>query len=87
MAIFTRALGWSKEEVEVFLVDVRKNIKDMKIHCYWEMHVPNPSNYSNPNVGADTTSLDKSHCKVSGHCERITGAVCICFGILELQLG
>lgn len=37
MAIFTRALGWSKEETEVFLVDVRKDLKDTKIHCYWEM--------------------------------------------------
>jgi hypothetical protein len=47
MAIFTRALEWSKEEAEVFLVDVRKDIKDTKIHCYWEMYVPNLSTLSN----------------------------------------
>lgn len=37
MAIFTRALGWSKQETEVFLVDVRKDLKDTKIHSYWQM--------------------------------------------------
>lgn len=37
MALFTRALGWSVEELEVFLVDVRKEIKSTKIHAYWNM--------------------------------------------------
>jgi hypothetical protein len=67
MAIFTRALGWSKEEAEVFLVDVRKDIKDTKIHCYWEMYVPSLSTLSNADACADTTSLDKSHCKDGEH--------------------
>ncbi|KAF5591101.1 methyltransferase [Fusarium pseudoanthophilum] len=40
LAVFTRpdgqgGLGWSKEEVEVFLTDVRKDIKDVNIHSYW----------------------------------------------------
>ncbi|KAF4953755.1 hypothetical protein FGADI_5748 [Fusarium gaditjirri] len=40
LAVFTRpdgqgALGWSKEEVEVFLTDVRKDIKNVNIHSYW----------------------------------------------------
>ncbi|KAF4339727.1 hypothetical protein FBEOM_6377 [Fusarium beomiforme] len=40
LAVFTRAegqggLGWSKEEVEVFLTDVRKDIKNVSIHSYW----------------------------------------------------
>ena len=38
MAIFTRALGWSKEETEVFLADVRKDLKNTKMHSYWEMY-------------------------------------------------
>jgi hypothetical protein len=37
LAIFTRALGWSKEEVDVFLIGVRDNIKDTKIHAYWPL--------------------------------------------------
>ncbi|RDW57376.1 hypothetical protein BP5796_12826 [Coleophoma crateriformis] len=39
LALFTRALGWSKEKVEVFLVDVRKNMKDTSIHAYWPIWV------------------------------------------------
>jgi hypothetical protein len=37
MALFTRVLNWSKEEVDVFLVSVRKEMKDPKIHAYWPM--------------------------------------------------
>jgi len=36
-ALFTRGLGWSMEELEVFLVDVRKEMKDTKIHCYYNV--------------------------------------------------
>lgn len=37
MALFTRGLGWSADELEVFLVDVRKDLKDRHIHSYWPM--------------------------------------------------
>lgn len=37
VALFTRALNWSTEELEVFLADVRKDIKNSKIHSYWPM--------------------------------------------------
>jgi len=37
MAAFTRGLGWTAEELEVFLVDVRKSMKDTKIHGYYPM--------------------------------------------------
>ena len=37
LALFTRALGWSAEEVEAFCVDVRKDMKDTTIHSYWSM--------------------------------------------------
>jgi hypothetical protein len=37
MALFTRGLGWSVEELELFLVDVRKEMKNTKIHAYWDM--------------------------------------------------
>ncbi|EXL63558.1 hypothetical protein FOPG_20168, partial [Fusarium oxysporum f. sp. conglutinans race 2 54008] len=35
MALFTRCLGWTPEEVNVFLVDVRKDLNNPKIHAYW----------------------------------------------------
>ncbi|KAE9373651.1 S-adenosyl-L-methionine-dependent methyltransferase [Stipitochalara longipes BDJ] len=39
MALFTRGLGWSAQEVEAFLVDVRKDMKDTKIHGYYNISV------------------------------------------------
>ncbi|KAK6223057.1 methyltransferase domain-containing protein [Colletotrichum tabaci] len=39
LALFTRALGWSKEQLEVFLVDVRKDMKDRSIHGWWPIYV------------------------------------------------
>ena len=33
--LFSKALKWSPEQVQVFLVDVRKEIKNRNIHCYW----------------------------------------------------
>lgn len=35
MAPFTRGLGWKKEEVEMFLIEVRKDLKDRSIHAYY----------------------------------------------------
>ncbi|KAI8151296.1 Secondary metabolism regulator LAE1 [Colletotrichum sp. SAR 10_70] len=34
MAPFTRALGWKKEEVQILLIDVRKEFNDRSIHAY-----------------------------------------------------
>ena len=39
MRLFQKALGWSEEEVIVFLVDVRKDIKSRSIHAYWPFYV------------------------------------------------
>ncbi|KAF6845100.1 methyltransferase domain-containing protein [Colletotrichum musicola] len=39
MAPFTRALNWKKEEVQVFLVDVRKDLKDRSMHAYIPVYV------------------------------------------------
>jgi hypothetical protein len=33
------ALGWSKNEIEVFLVDVRKSIQDRNVHAYMDFFV------------------------------------------------
>ncbi|KAI9046367.1 class I SAM-dependent methyltransferase [Aspergillus affinis] len=32
-------LGWSKPEIEVFLVDVRKSIQNRDVHCYTDYHI------------------------------------------------
>ena len=37
MGFFTRALGWSVEQVEVFFVSVRKEFDDKKIHMWLPM--------------------------------------------------
>jgi hypothetical protein len=37
MATLSRGLGMSAEEIEVFLVDVRKDINSRKMHCYIPM--------------------------------------------------
>jgi hypothetical protein len=39
LALFTRALGFTKEEVIALLVQVRKDMRNMKIHSYWPMWV------------------------------------------------
>ena len=36
---FTRGLGWTTDEVHVFLVEVRKALMDSSIHCYLPFHV------------------------------------------------
>jgi hypothetical protein len=37
IAPLTRALGWSREEVAVFLAQARKELNDPKIHACWPM--------------------------------------------------
>jgi len=37
VALFTRGLGWSLAELEVFLVEVRKEMSDTKIHAWAPM--------------------------------------------------
>ncbi|KAK0388573.1 hypothetical protein NLU13_4816 [Sarocladium strictum] len=39
MALFNRGLGWSPEEIEVFLVKVRAEMNDRNIHTWWPIHV------------------------------------------------
>lgn len=35
LALFTKALGWSTTQLETFLVQVRKDIQNRKIHAYF----------------------------------------------------
>jgi hypothetical protein len=37
LALFTRGLSWSTPELEAFLVDVRKDMKNTAYHAYWPM--------------------------------------------------
>jgi SAM-dependent methyltransferase len=39
MAPFTRGLGWTPEQVDVFLVGVRDSINDPRIHAYYSYHM------------------------------------------------
>ncbi|KKY19808.1 putative methyltransferase domain-containing protein [Diplodia seriata] len=39
VALLTKVLGWSREEVDLFLIDVRQNMGDRKRHFYWQMTV------------------------------------------------
>lgn len=39
LAIFTRALGWSHEETEIFLMEARKAFKAKKQYLYWPSYV------------------------------------------------
>ena len=36
-ALFTKNLGWSMEQAEAHLVEVRKDVEDWKKHFYWQM--------------------------------------------------
>lgn len=36
-AAYTRLLGWTKPDLDVFLKDVRRDMKDRSIHSYWPM--------------------------------------------------
>ncbi|TIC90065.1 putative methyltransferase tdiE [Colletotrichum higginsianum] len=45
MAAFTRALDWTSAEVQVFLIQVRKDLRDMSIHHYcplWVIYARKP---------------------------------------------
>ena len=37
LALFTRALGWTAEEVEVFAAGARNELKSKSMHGWWPM--------------------------------------------------
>jgi len=39
MAIFTRRLGYSKEEVDVMCASIRREMKDPKMHTMYHLHI------------------------------------------------
>jgi hypothetical protein len=38
-APFTRFLGWSKEELEIFLATLRRDVRDTSIHVYAHVYL------------------------------------------------
>lgn len=38
LALFTRVLGWSSEEVQVFLAGVRRELVDRSLHIYGKLY-------------------------------------------------
>ncbi|OCL15438.1 S-adenosyl-L-methionine-dependent methyltransferase [Glonium stellatum] len=39
MALFTKNLGWTTEEIEAFLAKARADLEDRKKHYYWQMYI------------------------------------------------
>ncbi|KAF4812960.1 putative methyltransferase tdiE [Colletotrichum siamense] len=39
MALFTRVLGWSRDEVNVFLINVRKDLRNRAYHAYFPIPI------------------------------------------------
>ncbi|KAL8404367.1 hypothetical protein RB594_009279 [Gaeumannomyces avenae] len=39
LAPLTRGLGWTKEEVLVLVAQVRKDLRNTRIHAYWPIHI------------------------------------------------
>jgi hypothetical protein len=39
LALFTRVLSWSKEDVMALCADVRRELRNPKVHGYWKMWV------------------------------------------------
>jgi hypothetical protein len=37
LVLFTRVLGWSKDEILTLCADVRKEMTNSKVHGYWKM--------------------------------------------------
>jgi hypothetical protein len=39
LALLTRGLGWTVDEVQVFTALVRNDMRDMRIHAWWPIYV------------------------------------------------
>lgn len=38
-ALFTRVLGWQREEIEVLVAGMRRELRDLSLHLYTKVHV------------------------------------------------
>jgi hypothetical protein len=39
LMLFTKVLGWSRDEMDALLASVRKDLNNRKIHAYYNVHV------------------------------------------------
>ncbi|CRG89588.1 Trichodiene oxygenase [Talaromyces islandicus] len=46
MALLTRVMGWSYEEVQVFLAQMRKGLRDPETHAYFDVYSKSPAFYN-----------------------------------------
>lgn len=37
LALWTRSLGWTEQEITVFLAKVKKEFRSSKVHSYWPL--------------------------------------------------
>jgi hypothetical protein len=37
LRMFNKGYGWTREEIEVFLVGVRRDVQNMHYHTYWDL--------------------------------------------------
>ena len=37
LSLLSKELGWTKEEIDVFLIDVRRDLRDRSIHAYMSL--------------------------------------------------
>ncbi|KAL5048277.1 hypothetical protein BDW71DRAFT_213670 [Aspergillus fruticulosus] len=82
-----RLLGWSKAEIEVFLVNVRRSVQDRSVHAYFNFHVivgrkPHPDEVGSvqahhPHAELLSTQLLAWHCcpMSLGRCAYRQGAI------------
>jgi hypothetical protein len=45
LRMFSKGFGWTRDEIEIYLVGVRKDIQNMSYHTYWDLYVLYPFSY------------------------------------------
>lgn len=48
LRVFNKGYGWGREEIEVFLVGVRKDLQNMNYHTYYDLYILRPFPFSHP---------------------------------------
>lgn len=63
-ALFTRHLGYSQEEVDVICADIRKEMKDPKMHAMFYLYVFDSQEIYQPHAGVWGSLLANCDCKL-----------------------